>query len=475
MSKSKGNVVDPWDVIDEHGADAFRWYLFTSSPPGDSRRFSVDLVGEVVRKFWSTLWNTYSFFVTYANLDKWTPDQDAPPVAERDLLDQWVLAELHNLTRRVTEAMETYDVTNATRPVQEFVEALSNWYVRLNRRRFWKSESDSDKMAAYATLYECLVTVSKLIAPAMPFLAEELYTNLVTEVDSSAPNSVHLAQWPAYDEALINQALIDEMELVQRLVSLGLAARMNNEENGAKAPIGVRQPLANALFGLRSSGEREVVTRYSELIRDELNVKALDLLEGGGDVIRYALNPLPQMLGKKLGKDFPRVQKALREGEAADVRTWAETLLSGGNVSLTLDGDTFEVTPEEVEVKQQAAEGYAVAAERGYVAAVNVTLNDDLVNEGLAREVVRRIQSMRRDADFDIADHITIVYSASDTLKTAIQQFTDYIKAETLATEMDEAEPDNGYFKAEFLPHEDSKKDTSIRGERLALGVKRNK
>ncbi len=470
MSKSKGNIVDPWDVLHQHGADAFRWYCYTAGPPGEPRRFSVDLVGEVIKKFWSTLWNTYVFFVNPAIGDEWTPDQPAPPLRERPLIDQWVLAELHNLTKRVTDAYENYDVTNATRPIQDFVESLSNWYVRLNRDRFWKKERDEDKASVYATLYECLVTVSKLIAPSMPFLSEKLYQELVCAVDSDQPSSVHLSWWPDYDENIINTGLMTEMDLVQRLVSLGLAARNNNEEDGVKVPIGVRQPLARILFSLRSD-EEAVIEKYQALIQDELNIKSVETMGEGSDIIRYALNPLPRLLGKKFGKNFPRVQKALREGEANDVRDWAEKLLNGENITLELGNGSFEVTSEEVEVHRLATEGFAVAEDRGYVAAVNTILSDDLIREGLAREVVRRVQSMRRDADFDMGDQIAIIYSASHHLGQAIEQFADYIKHETQAVSMETGKPNNGYFSMEFAATAD--KDTSVRGEYLSVGVKR--
>jgi isoleucyl-tRNA synthetase len=474
MSKSLGNIVDPWDVLNIYGADAFRWYLYTASPPGESRRFSVDLVGEVIKKFWSTLWNTYSFFVTYANLDGWTPDQQAPPVAERDVLDRWVLAELHTLVRDVTEALENYDVTAATRPVQAFVDQLSNWYVRLSRRRFWKGETDDEKLGAYATLYECLVTVAKLIAPAMPFLSEALYRNLVASVDDAVTPSVHLAFWPEYDAALIDEALLDDMDMVQQLVSLGLAARNNNQEDGRNVPIGVRQPLAQAVFAVRDMDRAGVVSKYTELISSELNVKQVRTLDGdASEMVQYVLNPLPQFLGKKFGKDFPRVQKALRESAQPEVRAWAEALTSGDNVTLTLAGDTFEVTPEEVEVRQQAAEGFTIAEDRGNLAALDVRLTDELVAEGLAREVVRRIQTLRRDADFDLEDRVDVIYSASERLKGAIEQFADYIKAETLADNLTIGEPGNGFQQAAFVPNDDPKADTSIRGEQLVIGVKR--
>jgi isoleucyl-tRNA synthetase len=458
MSKSKGNIVDPWDVLNSHGADAFRWYFFTSSPPGEPRRFSKDLVGEVVSKFWLTLWNTYSFFVTYANIDGWTPASPTPPVAERDSLDRWVLAELHELVKTVTDAYDSYDVPNATRPVQAFVEALSNWYVRLSRRRFWKNEIDVEKLSAYATLYECLVTVSKLIAPAAPFLSEAIYRNLVHEMDSSAPPSVHLAMWPESDESLIDQPRIEEMRLVQKLVSLGRAARES-------VKIGVRQPLAEAQFVTRETAERATLERMRDMILNELNVKTLHVL----DEPRYALNPLPQVLGKKFGKDFPRVQKALREGTQEDVQRWGKALRDGQSVVVLLDGQSFEVAPQECQVLMKAPEGYAFAEEGGYMAALDTTLTEDLMREGLAREVVRRVQTMRKDAEFDIADHIVLHYTASARLKSAIQQFADYIRSETLADTLIDAEPENGFFRREFGLAD----ETDIDGEQLTVGVKR--
>ncbi len=457
MSKSRPETfVEPWQVFNKYGADAFRWYMYTSGPPGEPRRFSMDLVGEVVTKFWLTLWNTYSFFVTYANLDGWTPERAAPPVAERDELDRWILSELQHLIRRVTDAYETYNVPDATRPIQAFVEQLSNWYLRLSRRRFWKSADDGDKRAAYATLYECLVMVARLLAPAMPFLSEAIYRNLVGRVDPTAPDSVHLSQWPDYDESLIDQREMDDMALAQRLVSLGRAARES-------ADLRVRQPLAEAAFAVRFPAERAAVEKLNDLIAAELNVKRVLVLESAGEVVQYRLNPLPAKLGKKFGKDFPRVQKALREGNPADVRTWAKTLLAGQVVEVTLDGQTFQIGPDECEVQQSAAEGYAVAEEAGYLAVLNISLSDELILEGLAREVVRRIQTMRKDADFDISDRITVTYQASDRLAQAIQTHAAYIAGETLADTLEAGKPQSGAFTQEF----------SIDGEDLTLGVKK--
>ena len=299
MSKTKGNTVDPWTVLEQSGADAFRWYMYTSGPPGESRRFSINLVNDVIKKFWSTLWNTYSFFVTYANIDGWAPAQSVSAPKDRELLDQWLLAELHQLVRTVTDAFEDYDAVNATRPIEDFVERLSNWYVRLSRDRFWKSEIDSSKLSAYATLYEALTTVAQLLAPTMPFLSEEIYRNLVAEQHDSQADSVHLSRWPDVDESLLDENLTIDMALVQRLVSLGLAAR-----NAAQ--IGVRQPLASAQFALRDVSEAPIVERYGELIKSELNLKSVRVM-GAEEASAYestrvfSLNPLPRYLGRKYG------------------------------------------------------------------------------------------------------------------------------------------------------------------------------
>ena len=461
MSKSRGIVVDPWDVINSQGADAMRWYFYTAGPPGDNKRFSTEMVADVVRKFWSTLWNTYSFFVTYANLDGWTPYSPRPAVEDRDLLDQWVLAELHQMVATVTEAYEAYDAPNATRPVQAFVEALSNWYVRLGRRRFWKNEQDADKAGAYATLYECLVTVSQLIAPAMPFLSDALYRNLVSGADASAPDSVHLSRWPQSDDRIVQRSLLDEMQLVRQLVSLGLAAR--NE-----AGIKVRQPLASAHFVLRPGDDPATLERHIELIRSELNVKQPVFIpaEEVETLVQEEVqfNPLPQFLGRKFGSDFRRVQSSLREGEQELLRGYAQQLQDGAAITLQLDGRDFEVTPEEVEVQitRVVPAGHVMAAEAGCIAVLDTRLTPALIDEGLAREVVRRVQTMRREADFQLNDRIAIRYQADDNLAAAIERFAASICSETLCESLEQGEADNGWQCAEYL----------IGSARLSLGVK---
>ncbi|MCY3866326.1 MAG: isoleucine--tRNA ligase [Chloroflexi bacterium] len=464
MSKSLGNAVDPWTVLAQTGADAFRWYMYTSGPPGESRRFSINLVNDVIKKFWSTLWNTYSFFVAYANIDGWTPAQSAPEPADRDPLDQWLLAELHMLIGTVTDAFEQYDAVNATRPIEEFVERLSNWYVRLSRDRFWKSEADSDKLSAYATLYEALTTVSQLLAPTMPFLSEEIYRNLVAEQDGAPADSVHLSSWPLSDDALLNERLTGEMSLVRRLVSLGLAAR--NE-----AQLGVRQPLAGAQFALRDVSEAPVVERYADLIKSQLNLKAVSVM--GADQASafesttiYSLNPLPRFLGRKYGADFKAIQSALRDGQQDFLRPFAERLLDGEDIAIELNGSSYEILNHECEVKVRAQTPEGAVEGGGYIAVLDTRLTSDLLQEGLARELIRRIQNLRRAADFALDDRIDIVYcDASDTVDAVMQLFSGYISAETLAADLRPGEIPADYVQERV--------EIKGRAESLTIGVKR--
>jgi len=450
MSKSVGNIVDPWDVIKAHGADAFRWYLYTATPPGNERRFSSDLVGEVVRGFTLTLWNVYSFFVTYANLDQ-------PTLATRtwseNVLDRWLLSELHTLIRDVTDAYERYDVTGATRPLEAFVEKLSTWYLRRSRRRFWKSESDSDKQAAYGTLYTALVTLSRLLAPAMPFLADELYQNLVRSVDKFAPESVHLAEWPTFDESLIDESLNRDMNLVVRLVSLGHSARQ-------KANRKVRQPLAEAAFSLGNAADRKAVETFADLIEDELNVKRVRLLNSTTEALSHTIKPLPKQLGQRYGNKFPAIQKAIL---AADPERAARSLLAGEPLMVKAGGQAYEILPEEVEVKAQAREGFAVAEDGPYVAALVTELTPELVQEGLAREFVRRVQDLRKSAELDVADRVNLFVKASPGMRSAIDAHREYITAETLSVSLGYADPPKDAFSVE----------DELEGEKLKVGLTR--
>jgi isoleucyl-tRNA synthetase len=424
MSKSKGNVVDPWEVINQHGADAMRWYLYTASPAGQERRFSSDLVGEVVRSFTLTLWNTYSFFVTYANLDGWKPESGEP--IQYSMLDKWLRSALHTLVRDVTNALENYDALGATRPISVFVDQRSNWYLRRSRRRFWKSGSDADKRAAYSTLYEALFTVSKLLAPSMPFLAEEIYQNLARSVDDRTADSVHLSSWPVFDKEVIDEDLNRDMALIVKLASLGHAARN-------KANRKVRQPLAEAAFAVGNSDEQKTLERYADLLEDELNVKHVRSMMTAGEAAAFTLNPLPKQLGQKYGKLFPEIRAAIL---ALETEPAAQRILAGLPVMVDVNKTIYEVLPEEVEIRVQARSGFAVAADGAYLAALVTDLTPELVNEGLAREFVRRIQDLRKTADLEIADRIRLYYEATPLLEKAIEVFKDYILGETLTVSL---------------------------------------
>lgn len=451
MSKTRGNVVSPWEVLDKNGADAMRWYLYTASPPGQERRFSSDLVGEVLRNFTLTLWNTYSFFVTYANLDGWKPEKGAK--VEYSLLDQWLLSSLHTLVRDVTQALETYDVIGATRPIEQFVDQLSNWYLRRSRRRFWKSGSDTDKQAAYATLYEALVTVSKLLAPTMPFIADELFLNLVGSVEEGLPDSVHLMPWPEFDPARINEKLNRDMSLVMKLTSLGHAARN-------KANRKVRQPLSEAAFAVSTRDEASVLLEYADLLEDELNVKTVRSLNSASEAVSYALNPQPKQLGQKYGSRFPDIRKAVL---ALEPEKFAQQLLAGESIAVMVIGEELLLLPDEVEVRIQAREGYAVGAEGAYLAALVTELTPELVQEGLAREFVRRVQDLRKTAELEIADRIVLYYKATPGLSEAIITFSDYIQTETLTVELIAGE----------IPTDSVPFDDEFDNEKVSLGLKK--
>jgi len=450
MSKSLGNIVDPWDVLNVHGADAFRWYFYTAGPPGQERRFSSDLVGEVVRDFTLTLWNVYSFFVTYANLDK---PQLATVSWSENQLDRWLLSELNALVRDVTNAYENYDVPNATRPIAAFVEKLSTWYLRRSRRRFWKSESDSDKQSAYQTLYTALATVAKMLSPSMPFLAEELYQNLVLSVDQFAPESVSLAEWPTYEESFIDEDLNRDMAVVTKLVSLGHSARQ-------KANRKVRQPLAEAAFSVGNAVEGKAVSAFAELIEDELNVKTVRLLDASEEAVSHEVKPLPKQLGQKYGNKFPAIRKAILEMNPEEV---AHALLAGQSVKVTADGQEYDIQPDEVEVKAQAKEGFAVAEDSAYVAALVIDLTPELVAEGQAREFVRRVQDLRKSAELDVADRIELYVEASAGLKSAVEAHKDYITGETLAIAL----------KFENPPSDASSSDDEFDGEKVLFGLRK--
>ena len=428
MSKSRGNVVNPWEIFDRQGADALRWALYTATSPGNPRRFSEEQVDEAVRKYLLTLWNTYSFFVTYARIDGFDPKRDYVAPEERSLMDRWVLSELQLTTRAVTEKLDAYDVTAAGRAIGEFVDELSNWYVRRSRRRFWKGEDDTDKKAAHSTLYECLSTVAKLTAPFTPFVAESLYQNLVRGADDEAPDSVHLAEWPVLDDSLVNQDLSSKMAIARRVVVLGRAAR-----NAAATKT--RQPLREVVV-VPADGDEEFrsgLESMKEIVLDELNVKGLRF-GAAEDVVAYDLKPNLSVVGPKFGRLAP----AIREALATVSLEVGERAAAGESVSIIVGGKELSLSPEELLVEPGEREGYAVEREGDLSVALLTELDPELLDEGLVRELVHKVQNLRREEDFEIEEGISVSLSGSERVSGLLQgPWGDYFKAEVLATSLE--------------------------------------
>ncbi len=425
MHKSWGNSIEFNEAADKMGVDVMRW-LYCNHKPDKDLLFGYNSADEVRRQFLIPIWNVYGFFVTYANIDGWKPDASKP--ANYGLLDRWILARLNELVEEVTQRLEQYEPHVATAEVSDFIDDLSNWYLRRSRRRFWaktgsSAEIDASKHAAYTTLYAVLVSLAKLLAPFVPFVTEMIYQNLVRTVDPEAAESVHHCDWPKPNKEAMDKALTTEMALVLHLVSLGHAARN-------KAGIKVRQPLAKAAFAVGTVEEREIVERYAELISNELNVKEVRLLDTASEVVNYKLNPLPKQLGQKYGPKFPVLRKAILDMAPDEA---AGNLLNGKPLRVTIDEQEIEVQPDEVQVRVEAKAGFSAVHNKGYLAALDTELTPELELEGLAREVVRRVQDLRKQADLQVDDRVKVEYAASDRLGKAIELNRDYLMGETLA------------------------------------------
>ena len=442
MSKTKGNIVPPAEVIDTHGADALRWYLYASAPAGNSRRFSASLVAESVRTFLLTLWNTYSFFVTYANIDGFDPSRPQAPVNERPELDRWVLSKLQTLVADVTQALDGFDATGGARSIHAFVDDLSNWYVRRSRRRFWKSENDADKDAAYQTLYQCLETLTRLLAPFTPFVAEEIYQNLVRAVSADSPSSVHLADFPVADPALIDDELAAANDLVIRAVSLGRAAR-------SKSQLKVRQPLQAVVVAAPGDGARASLERLDHHVREELNVKELRFVADESHLVSYEVKGNPASLGPKLGKAMGPVMGAIAQADAADL---AKRARRGSAIELA--GHSLE--REDLDVRTNDRAGFSTAADNSLTVAVTTEITPELAEEGLARELVHRIQNLRRAAGFEISDRIVTYYEGPAEIAAVFVAQAAYISQETLSTRMERgAAPVNAHAESQNVEDHD--------------------
>ncbi len=437
MSKSKGNTVAPWDVLDTHGADAFRWYYFTSKQPWDGYRFSVETVGEAVRQFLKTLWNTYGFFTLYANVNDVAPA--SLDEVELTDLDRWALSRLQSLAATCIERLDDYDTTTAGRAIQAYVDELSNWYVRRSRRRFW----DGDP-AAFATLRECLLGVARLTAPLTPFVADAIYENL----DGSEP-SVHLTDYPEPDPALRDGRLEWQMGVAREAVGLGREAR-------AHGRLKVRQPLREAVV-VAAGDERDAIERFDDTVREELNVKAVRFATDADELGDFELKPNYRALGPRFGKDMPQVAEAVG---ALDASRAAATLRAGGEVHVSVGGRDHPLTADDVQLALQPLDGYQVERAGGHAVALDTVLDDDLRREGFAREVVHAVQIARKEAGLDVEDRISLGLGGDAELLDAVRAHEAYVTGETLATSLE-------------LGDGDGDATAQIEGRELRIGVER--
>ena len=424
MSKSVGNIVDPYDVFDTVGADALRWYFLARLSPEVLKRISVEIVQDVASSFINTFWNTYGFFVLYARLDDVDLRQEIPP-AGRPEIDRWVLALLNQTVRTCTAALDDYDAKRAGEAIESFVDQLSNWYVRRNRRRFWKSTDPDDKRSAYLTLYECLEVANKMMAPFVPFLAEHIYQNLVRTVDGDAPISVHMSAWPAVNEEYDDDSLLFDIGVVQKVVGLARAAR-------GQSGVRTRQPLSRLLLRAPDDAAAKALADHKEQILEELNVKTIEFIARGEGLVNYRIKPNLPKLGKEYGKELPDIRRALAEADGAAV---AGKVARGENVTISIPSGEILLTGEDLLIETSSAEGYACGADAGYLTALDTSLTEELIREGIAREMIRTVQESRKQAGLEVSDRIILGVSGSAGVEAALEEYRDYLMSETLATE----------------------------------------
>ena len=442
MSKSKGNVVDPFEVLASEGADATRWHFYTASAPWLPTRFSTDDVSEAGRKFLSTLWNVYSFYVLYADLDKFNPTEYADFVSD-NVMDKWIMSKLNTLVKDVDDKLNSYDITNAALAIEDFTDELSNWYVRRNRARYWSETLTDDKIGAYVTLYRVLTTLVKVSAPFVPFITEEIYQNLVVNLDPKAEESVHLCLWPEVNEKAIDKNLEAEMDLAYKIVKLGRSAR-----NGAN--IKNRQPLSKMLVSTDS-----LPVYYGDIIIDELNIKAVEFGADLSTHVNFEIKPNLPVLGRAYGKMIPQIRKEIGARNQMEL---AQTIQNGGVVTINVDGTEIELNKENLLVTMQGLEGYAFAGEGSIGVVLDTHISDELREEGHVREMISKIQNMRKESGFQVADKIKLYVSDNEMLMDVIKKFAETIKRDTLTEEI--------IFAAnrEYT-------ETTINGEKLNMAV----
>ena len=424
MSKRLGNAVDPFGVIEKYGADAVRWYMITNSQPWDNLKFDEAGVDEVRRKFFGTLYNTYAFFALYANIDKFDYSQADIDIKERPEIDRWILSELNSLILEVDNAYQSYEPTRAGRAIADFVDAhLSNWYVRLSRRRFWKSEDNQDKLSAYQTLYTCLETIARLSSPIAPFFSEQLYRDLNNVTGRNKAESVHLTDFPIADKSLIDKALEERMEAAQLISSLVLSLRK-------KANIRVRQPLSKIMIPVANEEMKTQIDKVSHLIKSEVNIKEIEFLSPDNNILVKNVKPNFKTLGKKYGKQMKQIQAYFANMSQEEIHQFEKN----NGTHLDIDGVDVELTLEDALISTQDIPGWAVTSQDDLTVALDMTITDELLLEGLAREIVNRVQNLRKTGGFEVTDRIELLIDMNDKIKDTIDKFGDYICTETLAT-----------------------------------------
>ncbi len=436
MSKRLGNAVDPFETMKTHGADATRWYMISNANPWDNLKFDLEGVAEVKRKFFGTLYNTYAFFALYANIDGFTYSEKEIPFEERPELDQWILSELNSLVKRVDTAYSDYEPTKATRAISHFVqENLSNWFVRLSRRRFWKPARQShsgggdyqkDKISAYQTLYQCLVTAAKLMAPVAPFFAERLYKDLDSVVQKEGFESVHLATFPAFEAKAVNTSLEEKMQMAQNISSLVLSIRQ-------KEKIKVRQPLKKVIVPVLNQKQRKDIEAVADLVRSEVNVKELELLDDASGILVKRIKPNFKVLGPKYGKEMKAISMVIGNLEQKDI----QKIEQEGEITLSLENKNIILQLSDVEITSQDIEGWLVATSGPLTVALDITIDEKLRNEGIARELVNRIQNLRKESGLEVTDKIALKILKDGHVEKAIAGNADYLKSETLTAVLD--------------------------------------
>ena len=444
MSKSKGNVVDPFDVLNSVGADATRWHFYTSSSPWLPTRFSVKDVEETQRKFLSTLWNVYSFYVLYAEIDQFNPLKYSDFVSE-NIMDKWIISKLNTLVKEIDEKLNNYDITNAALQIESFTDELSNWYVRRNRARFWQQGLSDDKIGAYTTLYKVLVTLIQVAAPFVPFMTEEIYQNLVVSLDENAKESVHLCMWPEYDASKIDKKLEKEMDLAYTIVKLGRSARNS-------ANIKNRQPLQKMLIS-----EKTLPTYYGDIVKEELNIKEVDLGANMAEYVNFEIKPNLPVLGREYGRYIPKIKEEISKRDQMEL---ALTVQNGGSEFVELADDiTLELNSDNLLITMQGKEGFAFSGEGEIGVVLDTHITEELKEEGFLREILSKVQNMRKDNGLEVLDNITLYVAENEKLESVIKKNEEQIKKDTLAILVKYNEKQEDYV------------ETSINGEMLKIKV----